>query len=43
MRCSVTFGNPSASESDHEPDEQPVEETWQQEVFPELGDLEPLF
>ena len=36
------FGYPFESESDHEMIEQPIEETQQPVVFPELDDLKPL-
>ena len=37
------FGYPSESESDQEPVEQPIEETQQPMVCPEIDDLEPLY
>ena len=37
------FGHQPDSESDHKPNEQPVEKTQQPVVFPELDDSEPLF
>ena len=37
------FGYPSESESDQEPVDQPIEETQQPMVCPEIDDLEPLY